>query len=274
MRELMEGDLNSKDDVVDDVSETLAAASLQGEGQTEVTTTDRKVKEQASLIKPKVKQQTSSNSTDEGNGEGIPAAEANGGETTGARAEPTKSGGDVTSVRDVPTAEANLLTFSRQKLAMLQCEYDPKCCSHCKKPASSEGLKSCSKCKTAKYCSRECQAQDWRARHKEYCKEISRLQRMIHQDQDIPVTLHHQSRRIKAVPEGKPWSLDKDFDYYKLCTEDDKLFVVGYHTYTKARTVLMYNAATGTKEGTVSQLSPQGSVIGMCKVKASIVGPA
>ena len=59
---------------------------------------------------------------------------------------------------------------------------------------------------------------------------------MIHQDQDIPVTLHNQSRRIKAIPDGKLWSLDKDLEFYKLCVEDDKLFVMGYHLYTEART--------------------------------------
>ena len=43
---------------------------------------------------------------------------------------------DTKSQKTSKVEASNVLTFSRQKLALIQCEYDPKCCSHCKKPAS------------------------------------------------------------------------------------------------------------------------------------------
>ena len=51
-------------------------------------------------------------------------------------------------------SEENLKTFSRQKLALLQCGYDPKICGFCEKAFPSDVLKQCTRCKTAKYCSK------------------------------------------------------------------------------------------------------------------------
>ena len=49
---------------------------------------------------------------------------------------PISRGTEIRSTRsrdEVPSGVANLQTFIRQKLALLQCEYDPKKCSHCGK---------------------------------------------------------------------------------------------------------------------------------------------
>ena len=54
-----------------------------------------------------------------------------------------------------PDDKDNLMTFSWQKLALLQCEYDPKSCSGCGRPSAR--LQQCVKCKVAKYCGKECQ---------------------------------------------------------------------------------------------------------------------
>ncbi|MCL7026115.1 hypothetical protein MKW94_003246, partial [Papaver nudicaule] len=43
------------------------------------------------------------------------------------------------------------------------------CCSVCGNPANSR----CSRCKSIRYCSRDCQIQHWRAGHKLECKEDS-----------------------------------------------------------------------------------------------------
>ena len=69
-----------------------------------------------------------------------------------------------------PDGKDNLMTFSRQKLALLQCEYDPKSCSGCGRPSARS--QQCVKCKIAKYCGKECQRKDWKAKHKRHCKEI------------------------------------------------------------------------------------------------------
>jgi len=54
---------------------------------------------------------------------------------------------------------------------------------------------SCSKCKVAIYCSRECQAADWKARHKKVCKEaakereqITRMGKMMQGISDLSMT--------------------------------------------------------------------------------------
>ena len=129
-----------------------------------------------------------------------------------------------TPKQQIPNAEANLLTFHRQKLALMQCEYDPKCCSCCKKPGKS--LRSCAKCKTAKYCSKECQTQDWKEKHKLHCQEIRRLQGTIDRDE---TNAERGFTRVKAIDDGKPWFLDRGIEYYKLCIRDDKFFVMCFH---------------------------------------------
>ena len=108
------------------------------------------------------------------------------------------------------TDQASLVTFSRQKLALLQCEYDPKCCSGCKKPCTD--MKRCVKCKTAYYCSKQCQAEDWGKRHKNHCKEIRRLE---------------QNLRPRAVRENE-WSLLQDLAYDpRMCMWGNTQIVTG-----------------------------------------------
>ena len=62
-----------------------------------------------------------------------------------------------TPVDYVEKTDEGLLTFSRQKLALIKCEYDPTCCNHCEKYSPADKLKTCDRCRFAKYCSRECQ---------------------------------------------------------------------------------------------------------------------
>ncbi len=81
------------------------------------------------------------------------------------------------NAEDTKAQKENLKTFSRQKLALLQCEYDPKSCSRCEKKSSD--LKMCSRCKVAMYCSTKCQTDDWAKSHKAKCKEIRRLKAIL-----------------------------------------------------------------------------------------------
>jgi splicing suppressor protein 51 len=48
-------------------------------------------------------------------------------------------------------------------------------CNICKKTSTQVELKKCAKCKTADYCSRECQKADWKA-HKKVCSQLSASQ--------------------------------------------------------------------------------------------------
>ena len=54
-------------------------------------------------------------------------------------------------------------------------------CIVCKKTdAEADGgkLKSCSRCKRVRYCSRECQVKDWKT-HKKFCKEVQKANEML-----------------------------------------------------------------------------------------------
>ena len=150
---------------------------------------------------------------------------------------------------------SNALTFSRQKLALIQCEYDPKCCSHCKKPASTESsgdLKSCSKCKTAKYCSRDCQIKDWQSKHRVHCNEIIRLQAMIGKDEvNVSRPISTGDSYLHATMDDNPWLIDRNIEFYNMCIHKGKLFPMGFNIKTFNRVVCMYNAATGVKDGIV-----------------------
>ena len=173
-----------------------------------------------------------------------------------------------TSKAEVP----NILTFSRQKLALIQCEYDPKCCSHCKKPASTAltgELKACSKCKTAKYCSRDCQASDWRSKHRAHCNEIIRLKTMIEQDEaNVSRPISPGDNYLHATMDGNPWLIDRNIEFYNMCIHEGKMFPMGFNIKTCNRVVCMYNAATGVKEGVVCRLEAPETVVGLCVVEA------
>ena len=100
--------------------------------------------------------------------------------------------------RRPPSSQTSQETFCRQKLALLQCEYDPKSCNKCSRRGTEVSLKSCTKCKTAVYCSKQCQVEDWKPRHKKHCKEIQRLRDVV----------QGKSHICELQPARKPWLLD------------------------------------------------------------------
>ena len=196
MRDLMQAEFNRKEEDEDDqtVTEKLSKVSLDDDDQKEDMACALKDEQKIPNMKTNAKQEEA----------------------------------DIESCKQqIPNVEANLLTFHRQKLALMQCEYDPKCCSCCRKPGAGKSLKSCAQCKTAKYCSKECQSQDWKEKHKVNCQEIRRLQATIERDES---NAERGFTRVKAIADGKPWSLDRGIEYYKLCIRDDKFFVMGVHT--------------------------------------------
>ena len=76
-----------------------------------------------------------------------------------------------TPVEYVEKADEGLLTFSRQKLALIKCEYDPTCCNHCEQYSPPDKLKTCDRCRFAKYCSRECQVSFLLSHVRTICKQ-------------------------------------------------------------------------------------------------------
>ena len=78
-------------------------------------------------------------------------------------------GGGATGVSSVLT---RIKENPQEKLKALR----ERCCnSSCSKTAGELGvtLKECSICRTVKYCSRECQVNDWKAGHGKLCKTLS-----------------------------------------------------------------------------------------------------
>ena len=122
------------------------------------------------------------------------------------------------------TSQASLVTFSRQKLALLSCEYDPKRCSGCNKVGAA--LKRCVKCKTAYYCSKQCQGKDWGERHKTHCKEIRRLQGNLQ-----PRTLREDV-----------WLLSLEVTFYpRMCLWEDNQIVKGIASWEDITSVIFYS---------------------------------
>ena len=71
----------------------------------------------------------------------------------------------------------DVVTFNRQRLSSLECRHDASHCSQCGK--SDGNLKRCSRCKTAVYCSRDCQTTNWQSKHKTECREILQLKEIV-----------------------------------------------------------------------------------------------
>ena len=65
-------------------------------------------------------------------------------------------GGPSVSENVAVKADANLLTYSRQKLAEISCNYNPKCCGHCEDVLIPHAIVLCKRCELASYCSHKC----------------------------------------------------------------------------------------------------------------------
>ena len=164
--------------------------------------------------------------------------------------------------------EANVLTFSRQKLARIQCEYDPKKCSHCRKAASVDELKQCSRCKTAKYCSQKCQTKDWKEKHKIHCREIKRLEELIEKESIAKVPVDIKTlRKLVATPSGNPWFLKDYMVYGRMIVYQNKLVLCGTNIDVFSSIIDIYDINTHKKVGDSCFIRPGDIVQGLCIVK-------
>ena len=151
--------------------------------------------------------------------------------------------------------DESLVTFSRQKLALLQCEYDPKRCLFCENFCTQ--LKQCTRCKTAKYCSRECQLKDWEKRHKKDCREIRRLQ------ENIVDKIRNTMSTVKLC--DKPCPLEKTMEYGILHLHEGKLLMSGFQPLqVTGRFLDTYNPVTFEKESTVVRVEETFGISGFC----------
>ena len=161
---------------------------------------------------------------------------------------------------DAKKTQENLITFSRQKLALLQCDYDPKRCGFCEMFSSE--LMQCTKCKTAKYCSKKCAAKDWEKRHKDPCKEIRRLQQNIDQKINSDTS---KIQRFAMKLSGQPYFLKRTMEYSKLHFFEGKLLMCGFQCNAEYGTFIdLYNANTFQKESTVVNIEENFNIGGFC----------
>ena len=137
--------------------------------------------------------------------------------------------------------DANTVTFSKQKLALLQGEYDPKACSHCKKSLPVDQLKKCNKCQVAKYCSKPCQVSDWKQKHMRHCKEMMRLKEAVAGGGNAVA-----SPAPSGALDGKSIQVEQGIEYYHACIEGNQLIVVGGMP-TGDHSVVVYDTTTGDK---------------------------
>ena len=161
--------------------------------------------------------------------------------------------------RDDSSSQTNesLITFSIQKLALLQCEYDPKRCGFCRKVSSFTELKECTRCKTAKYCSKECESKDWGKRHKKDCKEIRRLQ-----ENTSNTSAEH---RFTVQLSDRPHFLKRTMDYSKLYFHEGKLLLGGFQPMEESGNFIdVYNPITFEKESTVCRIKENFTIQSFC----------
>ena len=158
--------------------------------------------------------------------------------------------------------DANMVTFSKQKLALLQSEYNPKACSHCKKSLPVDQLKKCNRCQVAKYCSRPCQGSDWKQKHKRHCKEMLRLNEAICAGGNAIV-----SPASDGALNGKPIQLEQGPQYYQACIDGNKLIVLGKGPSHDAHTVVLYDTNTGEKIASHVEFQWMEEVVAMCIAK-------
>ena len=82
------------------------------------------------------------------------------------------------------------------------CDASPSTTTSVEYPVSSaaiatEGLKKCSACKLARYCSKDCQEKHWKREHKRSCKAVPLFQKLV----AIDYTKYDNSSLLRLVPD-------------------------------------------------------------------------
>ena len=144
--------------------------------------------------------------------------------------------------------DTSLLTFCKDKLAGLKLKYEPNQCSHCK---TREGeLRWCAKCHVARYCSKECQTIDWKAGHKQYCRETAMLKEMICIQSETDVKI--EKKKIIAdrlvFKAGETRVLHSDIGHTKMRVLDRNTIILrSYLKPKKDNIITLYDCIKGVE---------------------------
>ena len=159
-------------------------------------------------------------------------------------------------------AGAAFVASWKQKIRRIECEYDPRCCSGCKKFLDKD-LKTCSKCKFAKYCSRACQTADWKNKHKKHCNEVVELNERIQSIPPSNIEAEIFPKETRVIQRGKTWCFNKNVDYSEMVVHDEKVILIGQNMASEMFTLDMFNAITAEREISHA-LNPDRRVYGLC----------
>ena len=128
-------------------------------------------------------------------------------------------------------------------------------CSYC--GISGNNLGKCAKCRVARYCSPECQARDWKAKHREDCKELRTSRKPGDKKKHMST-----SSAFRVAISREPWFFEHQFLSSKMCVYKDKLIVSGFLQGMIPSPVMVYDIATGMKEAEVCSVARSTKAIG------------
>ena len=154
------------------------------------------------------------------------------------------------------------LTYLRQSLESMQSEYFPQCCNQCWTNLPSHMLKTCGRCKIARYCSKECQALSWKFKHKSQCKAMETATKSkLALESYIPPG---EQQKPRASLDGRPWIHEDVVDYIRMFFYKKKLILSGVFRELKSSILTVFDTSTGFKEGTVRPFEKTNLLVGDC----------
>ena len=175
-----------------------------------------------------------------------------------------------TYLQEKGARDTSLLTFCKDNLLGLKRSYDPNECSHCK---TREGeLRRCAKCHVAKYCSKECQSVDWKARHKKHCREITMLEETICRESEADVKMEKKVISDGLVfKAGETRVLRSDMCHKKMCVLDrNTLILRSYFKPRNADILSFYDCTKGLEDRPV--VMDQGAALILGQEAVSVGG--
>ncbi|KAH7907614.1 hypothetical protein BJ138DRAFT_1159733 [Hygrophoropsis aurantiaca] len=161
-----------------------------------------------------------------------------------------------------PTRTGSILISVKPHVYVLSNQYLDSHCSSCSAPASSSGLKKCTRCQTIRYCNLACQANDW-SLHKSECSALQRWAKNApSEDLAIPSDAIRCLGRIlwKRKKRGfdSPWAQEID----GLQSHRKSLQPASFETHTHlAHSLVRYFGLTSPAELSEYGLSSAGDLV-------------
>ena len=107
----------------------------------------------------------------------------------------------VTEIFQNAKKAENAAQLCREKLTLLVCEFDPRCCNFCRNIFAVKDLKLCAACATAKYCSKDCQVKHWLPKHSQQCLEIRNLRERVFNYEEENIIFQQGSDKVTKLNE-------------------------------------------------------------------------